>query len=111
MFSLQISIYYKPYKIPFLSGLFKENGPFVIGADRTLKSRQNSWHLRHNLLYIDNPIGTGFSFSAYEAGYSKNQVDVGNNLYNVLQQFLTLFPELRGNPFYITGLNAEFENV
>lgn len=86
-----------------ISGLFKENGPFVIGDDRTLKSRKYSWHLNHNLLYIDNPIGTGYSFTAYDAGYSKNQVDIGNNLYNVLQQFLTVFPEFRSNPLYITG--------
>lgn len=83
--------------------MFKENGPFVIGADRTLKSRKYSWHLHHNLLYIDNPIGTGYSFAAYDAGYSKNQNDIGGNLYNVLQQFLSVFSELRENPFYITG--------
>lgn len=55
------------------------------------------------MLYIDNPVGTGLSFTAYDAGYSKNQNDVGTNLYNVLQQFLSVFPELRPNPFYITG--------
>lgn len=81
----------------------KENGPFVIGTDRTLKQRKYSWHLHHNLLYIDNPVGTGYSFTAYDAGYSKNQNDVGANLYNVLQQFMSVFPELRENPLYITG--------
>lgn len=55
------------------------------------------------MLYIDNPIGTGHSFTAYDAGYSKNQNDIGANLYNVIQQFLTVFPEFRENPFYITG--------
>lgn len=68
-----------------------------------MKSRKHSWHFRHNLLYIDNPIGTGLSFTAYDAGYSKNQNDIGTNLYNVLQQFLSVFPELRQNPFYITS--------
>lgn len=57
------------------------------------------------MLYIDNPIGTGLSFTGYDAGYSKNQNDVGTNLYSVLQQFLSVFPELRENPFYITGEN------
>lgn len=85
------------------SGLFKSNGPFVIDSDGRLKSRKHSWHLRHNLLYIDNPVGTGFSFSGYDAGYSKTQNDIGTNLYTVMQQFLSMFPELRPNPFYITG--------
>ncbi|KAG4074495.1 hypothetical protein HA402_015784 [Bradysia odoriphaga] len=88
---------------PSMHGIFKANGPFAIGSDRTLKSRKHSWHFRHNLLYIDNPVGTGLSFTAYDAGYSKNQNDIGTNLYHVLQQFLSVFPELRPNPFYITG--------
>ncbi|KAG4075550.1 hypothetical protein HA402_003375 [Bradysia odoriphaga] len=42
---------------PSMHGIFKANGPFAIGSDRTLKSRKHSWHFRHNLLYIDNPVG------------------------------------------------------
>ncbi|KAJ6649458.1 Venom serine carboxypeptidase [Pseudolycoriella hygida] len=84
-------------------GLFRENGPFLVDADGMLRPREYSWHLQHNLLYIDNPVGTGYSFTAYDAGYSKNQNDIGAHLYNVLQQFLLVFPELRENPFYITG--------
>lgn len=56
-----------------------------------------------NLLFIDNPVGTGFSFTDKDEGYAKNEVDVGKDLYEALQQFLTLFPNLRENPFYVTG--------
>ena len=53
---------------PSMYGLFKENGPFLIGWDPksqkpTLLNNIYSWTKNHNMLYIDNPVGTGFSFS------------------------------------------------
>ncbi|XP_037039036.1 venom serine carboxypeptidase-like isoform X2 [Bradysia coprophila] len=86
-----------------LYGLFQENGPFSITKEKLLQPRNYSWHLNHNLLYIDNPVGTGFSFTDNDAGYAKNQEDVGKDLLSAIQQFFTLFSELRGNAFYITG--------
>ena len=52
-----------------LFGLFNEHGPFIVKKDYfTLTPRTTTWALTHNLLYIDNPVGTGnhlaFSFSA-----------------------------------------------
>lgn len=55
------------------------------------------------MIYIDNPVGTGFSFTDKDEGYARNQIDVGENLYSALYQFFTLFPELQQNDFYATG--------
>lgn len=55
------------------------------------------------MLYIDNPVGTGFSFTDSDKGYATNEDDVAENLYNALTQFFTLFNELKGVDFYITG--------
>uniref|UniRef100_A0A1B0CQ02 Carboxypeptidase n=1 Tax=Lutzomyia longipalpis TaxID=7200 RepID=A0A1B0CQ02_LUTLO len=86
-----------------LFGMFAENGPFSITEDLDYPPRQYSWHINHNLIYIDNPVGTGFSFTDNDMGYSGTETAIGENLQNVLQQFFKLFPELRKNPFYITG--------
>lgn len=86
-----------------LFGLFTENGPFQFNDAGTLKSRKYSWHLHANLIYIDNPAGTGFSFTDNDAGYARNEDDVGINLQNALSQFYKVFPELRKNEFFITG--------
>ena len=59
--------------------------------------------MTHNLLYIDNPVGTGFSFVDKDEGYVKNEVEVGRDLYSCLQQFFTLFPKLQENKFFVTG--------
>uniref|UniRef100_A0AAG5D765 Carboxypeptidase n=1 Tax=Anopheles atroparvus TaxID=41427 RepID=A0AAG5D765_ANOAO len=86
-----------------LFGLFEENGPFRITRDLTAQARNDSWYENHHLLYIDNPVGTGFSFTDSDAGYARNQVQVGEELYSAVVQFLQLFPDLRKLPFYVTG--------
>lgn len=86
-----------------LFGLFTENGPFSISAEQKLLPRKFSWHINHNLIYIDNPVGTGFSFTDSDDGYAKNEVDVGRDLLEGLKQFFQLFPHLQKNEFFVSG--------
>ncbi len=39
------------------------------------------------MLYIDNPVGTGFSFTDSVAGFVQNENDVARDLYSALTQF------------------------
>ncbi|ERL86633.1 venom serine carboxypeptidase [Dendroctonus ponderosae] len=84
-----------------LIGLFGENGPFTVKAKRGLKERPFSWTENHHVIYIDNPVGTGFSFTS--GGYAQNETKVGQDLYGALLQFFTLFPQLQGNDFFVSG--------
>ncbi|CAH0405029.1 unnamed protein product [Chilo suppressalis] len=86
-----------------LYGLFTEIGPFVVTKDHTLEEIKYSWGKNHSLLFIDNPVGTGFSFTDDDRGFATNQTTIGENLYTALQQFLTMFPELRKAPLVIAG--------
>ncbi|XP_044731481.1 venom serine carboxypeptidase [Chrysoperla carnea] len=86
-----------------LIGLFTENGPFVIKTKHGVKLRKYSWHLYHSVIYIDNPVGTGYSFTDKDEGYAQNETAVGEDLYNALVQFFKLFPNLQKNPFFVTG--------
>ena len=86
-----------------LFGLFVENGPFNADIDLNLVARNLSWSNTHNMLYIDNPVGTGFSFTDDEAGYAMNQEDVARDLYSALTQFFTAFEMFLDNEFYVTG--------
>lgn len=81
--------------------LFQENGPFIVQNGNDLSFREYTWTKNHSVIYIDNPAGTGFSFT--NGGYAQNQTKVGEDLYQALVQFFTLFPELQANPFFITG--------
>lgn len=82
-------------------GLFTENGPYIPKYKYGLKLRKYSWTQTFNVIYIDNPVGTGYSFT--NGGYAKNETAVGKDLYNALLQFFQLFPELQKNDFFVTG--------
>jgi len=84
-----------------LFGLFAENGPFSVTENLELERRNTAWSLTHNVIYIDNPVGTGFSFTY--GGYAENQTAVGEDLFACLVQIFTLFPYLQENDFYVTG--------
>ncbi|XP_055918950.1 venom serine carboxypeptidase-like [Eupeodes corollae] len=85
-----------------LFGLFTENGPFKFSGDK-LGVREFRWNKNLNLIYIDNPVGTGFSFADNEAGYSRNEKEVGHNLYEAMKQIFLLFDFSKTKGFYITG--------
>lgn len=68
-----------------------------------LNLRATAWSIPYHVIYIDQPVGTGFSFTNNEAGYAKNQDDVARDLYEFMSQFYDMFPELAKRELYITG--------
>lgn len=84
-----------------LIGLFGENGPFSVKSKKGLKLRKFAWTNAHSVIYIDNPVGTGYSFT--NQGFAQNQTQVGADLYNALIQFFTMFPSLQKNEFFVAG--------
>ncbi|XP_077563811.1 venom serine carboxypeptidase-like isoform X2 [Haemaphysalis longicornis] len=87
-----------------LLGFFAEHGPYSVSSDGTKAIfRQMTWTQRYSVLYVDQPVGTGFSFTDDEAGYARNLTDVGRDMLEFLQQFFTLFDHYNQNEFYITG--------
>lgn len=86
-----------------LLGLFEEHGPFIVNEDIELESREYYWTKNHHVIYIDSPVGTGFSYTDSEKGYSKNTDDVSRNLHEALEQFFKLWPNLKKNDLYLTG--------
>merc|ERR1712000_760142 len=61
------------------------------------------WCQQFSIVYIDNPVGAGFSFTDSDAGYNVNEDQVADNLYSAITQFFQLFPDLADNDFYVTG--------
>jgi len=86
-----------------LYALFSENGPIAVTEDLKLVRRQYTWVDKFNVIYFDNPVGTGYSFTDDVAGFATDEVQVGSDMYTALLQFFTLFPTLQDNPFYVTG--------
>lgn len=83
--------------------VFYENGPFTINDDLTLKRNNYSWNEISNLLFVDQPLGTGFSSTDKPDHYARNEDMVAEYFYKFFVKFLDKFPEFKGRPFYITG--------
>lgn len=86
-------------------GLLKLHGPILTTIDENrnltgVAKNPNSWGRKHNMIYIDNPVGAGFSFSNKMPEVND---DVTDNLYEFLQQWFQLFPQYQGNTFFAFG--------
>ena len=79
-----------------LEGLMIENGPFrLVDGDSgwRLKVDPHSWHrIPAWVLYIDQPVGTGFSFTK-RGNYCGNDEAVNQDFYAFLQTFLSVYRE------------------
>jgi carboxypeptidase D len=85
-------------------GLFMENGPLRPSTDgRALTVNPLGWHRRTNLLYIDQPVGTGFSIIRDPVGYATDDGGYSAEFVSFLESFLGLYPELAGRDLYISG--------
>ncbi|XP_020092033.1 serine carboxypeptidase-like [Ananas comosus] len=78
--------------------VFYENGPFSIANNLSLVLNNYGWDKISNLIYVDQPTGTGFSYSSDARDTRHDEQGVSNDLYDFLQH-----PEFVKNDFYITG--------
>ncbi|XP_067471908.1 retinoid-inducible serine carboxypeptidase [Thunnus thynnus] len=78
-------------------GNFEEIGPL----DRNLQPRKTSWVQAASLLFVDNPVGTGFSYAERPDGYATDVAMVASDMLVLLQNFFTKKTEFQSVPFYI----------
>ncbi|XP_012255519.2 retinoid-inducible serine carboxypeptidase-like [Athalia rosae] len=94
-------------------GNFEELGPL----DLDLKPRNYSWVKDYNVIFIDNPVGSGFSYAERSSGYPRNNAAIASDLLVCIKKFLTDFPAFQKVPTYITAesyggkMAAEFAYV
>ena len=83
-----------------LAGLSGENGPLRFPSNSFFPRRNPySWTKLANILYIDQPIGTGFSIGRTP----RNNSEVTEQLYQWLKGFYEEFPELRSKNTVLAG--------
>ncbi|KAK1760514.1 Alpha/Beta hydrolase protein [Echria macrotheca] len=83
-----------------LEGLLQENGPFLwqYGTYRPVQNPW-SWHTLTNVIWIEQPVGTGFSRGRPTA---QNEEDVARQFNGFWRNFVDLFG-LHGYKVYISG--------
>ena len=81
--------------------IFHENGPMSLQNGEPVKN-DISWNNRANLLYVDQPIGTGFSGGTL-ADMPKFEKEVAIQFEVFLIGFYAKYPAFKGRDLYITG--------
>jgi carboxypeptidase C (cathepsin A) len=84
-------------------GFMTEQGPFKPNADLTLKLNDYAWNTVSNMVFIESPAGVGFSYSDNKDDLTTGDAQTSLDNYNLIQAFLTRFPEYRANDLYITS--------
>ncbi|XP_047007859.1 retinoid-inducible serine carboxypeptidase isoform X1 [Ictalurus punctatus] len=78
-------------------GNFAEIGPL----DTNLKPRETSWVNAASVLFVDNPVGTGYSYTDSYGALTKDVAMVASDMMVLLQHFFSKKPEFQSIPFYI----------
>ncbi|XP_075729763.1 putative serine carboxypeptidase CPVL isoform X2 [Rhipicephalus microplus] len=86
-----------------LFGYFLENGPVAIDAHGKLYPREYTLCEYTNVIYLDQPVGAGFSRTDDLKGYPTTLEEMAQDIHVFLAQFFKLFPEYKGRDFYVAG--------
>ncbi|PIK36944.1 putative retinoid-inducible serine carboxypeptidase [Apostichopus japonicus] len=78
-------------------GNFAEIGPL----DVNLKNRSTTWLQKASLLFIDNPVGSGYSYVDNDDAYTTNVTGIANDLMTLLKTFLQKQPSFQDVPLWI----------
>ncbi|KAF2011208.1 putative carboxypeptidase S1 [Aaosphaeria arxii CBS 175.79] len=82
-------------------GLFQENGPckFEVGVKNTVPvNNTHSFNNYANMIYIDQPIGVGFSYGTNNV---TSTVTAAPYVWKLIQAFYTSFPQYKSRDFGI----------
>jgi carboxypeptidase D len=83
-------------------GAMMEIGPYRVKDEKTLTMNEGSWHEFANLLFVDNPVGTGFSYVDTDS-YISELDTMADNFVTFLTKFFEIFPEYELDDLYIAG--------
>ncbi|KAL4346926.1 hypothetical protein GQ457_17G000660 [Hibiscus cannabinus] len=93
-----------------MTGNFFELGPWrVVSSLRqnveqlSLEPNPGSWNRLFGLLFLDNPIGTGFSIASTPQEIPRDQISVAKHLFVAITRFISLDPLFKNRPVYIAG--------
>lgn len=78
-------------------GNFEELGPLTL----ELEERNHTWVKHYNVLFIDNPVGTGFSYVDEPSLLTKSNAEIADDLLAFMKEFYKRNPEFTDTPLHI----------
>ncbi|XP_029671006.1 retinoid-inducible serine carboxypeptidase-like [Formica exsecta] len=94
-------------------GNFEELGPL----DTDLNPRNHTWVKDYNVLFIDNPVGAGFSYAENISAFATTNAQIASDLLECIREFYKQLPQFKPVPTYIATesyggkMSAEFALV
>ncbi|KAF9621142.1 hypothetical protein IFM89_016636 [Coptis chinensis] len=91
------------------SGLVLETGPLRINDDYSGSGLPSfvlnpySWTKVSSIIFLDAPVGSGFSYSSSLLGWNSSDTKSSRQTYIFLRKWLADHPEFNNNPFYLGG--------
>ncbi|CAK9154126.1 unnamed protein product, partial [Ilex paraguariensis] len=92
-----------------LSGFIYEIGPLYFeaveynGSLPTLVLNANSWTKVASIIFVDLPVGSGFSYGRTPLASGSTDIQSCHQAYEFLRKWLIDHPEFFSNPFYVGG--------
>ncbi|KAL5226685.1 hypothetical protein ABZP36_014950 [Zizania latifolia] len=86
-----------------LTGNFAEIGPYLLLNSTSLSRNRDRWNRRFGVIFLDNPLGAGFSVPASDADIPTDEPTIAAHLLAALQSFMALDPTFRARPLFLTG--------
>lgn len=80
-------------------GNFQEIGPL----DKDLKPRNSTWLKLADLLFVDNPVGTGYSFVEDDSLMVKTDEEAATDLTTLLKNLFNKNENLQRSPLYVVA--------
>jgi carboxypeptidase C (cathepsin A) len=84
-----------------LLGLFTEMGPWRAVGNRSLIRNPAAWTKEASFVFLEQPVGVGFSYTSSSVKYS-DYLAYTDNL-QIIKKFFEKFPERANNTFYISS--------
>ena len=96
-----------------MDGLWLELGPLRLDPfGKAVTINKHSWHNVANMLFVDQPVGTGFSFTKSKTGFATNDDMINAQFYKFLVSFFAMHSRYvtagedgirRTRPFFMSG--------
>jgi carboxypeptidase D len=86
-----------------LLGALAGHAPLRFDDDGNIHFNPNAWNADADLLYLDQPVGTGYSFVHEEAQIPLKVTRASRDFVQFVRKLYILFPDLASKDLYITG--------
>lgn len=75
-----------------MDGALMEIGPYRLKDDKTLEYNDGAWNEFANVMFVDNPVGTGFSYVDTDS-YLHELDEMADQFIVFLEKWFAIFPE------------------